>query len=225
MGYIETGQRILYAIFDPFVHGLKKIGITPNHITICGFVLNIVAALYLVGYGYWEDLDYGDRLIGFGWLLGLAGLMDILDGRLARLYHMKSDFGAFFDSVMDRYSEFVMFLGLVVYFMIFNNMAGVITMMIASTGSIMVSYTRARAESLGIDCSVGIMQRPERIVFVALWTILWGVMWKTNMDLVIIKSGVLEFDCFTFGFLIFAISTNITAIRRLLHAKGEFGKS
>ena len=108
MGYKETGQQILYKVFDPFVHLTKKLGVTPNHITVIGFILNVLAVIHLLNYFDFASMEYGDNLFGFGIILGFAGLMDTMDGRLARLYDMKSKFGAFFDSVIDRYSEFVM---------------------------------------------------------------------------------------------------------------------
>jgi len=224
MGYKETGQQILYKIFDPLIKGLKAIGITPNHITLIGFILNIAAALHLISYGSLGEVTYGDNLFGFGMILGFAGLMDTMDGRLARLFDMKSDFGAFFDSVIDRYSEFVMFLGLTIYFFLFNSMMGVLAMLIACMGSIMVSYTRSRSETLGVDCSVGLMQRPERILFVGLWAILWGILIQTNQGILDEHNHILGMDYMVLGFMIFAVATNITAVRRLLHSQKEFAK-
>ncbi|MCL4137231.1 UNVERIFIED_CONTAM: hypothetical protein GTU68_013303 [Idotea baltica] len=165
----------------------------------------------------WSNLKYGENLIGFGFILGFAGLMDTIDGRLARLYDMKSSFGAFFDSVIDRYSEFIMFLGILLYFIHFNHMTGLVFGFIALMGSIMVSYNRSRAEALGVDCSVGFMQRPERIVFIGLWTILWGVLYVTSPSTFdIYFYGV---DIFAIGFIFLAITTNITAMRRMFHSQ------
>ena len=85
----------------------------------------------------------------------------------------------------------------------------------------MVSYTRSRAEALGVDCSVGLMQRPERIVFIGLWTIIWGIMYISfakNLEI----SGI---DIFALGFLFLAITTNITALRRMLHSEALLKKT
>ena len=217
MDYKEVGRRVLYFLFDPLVHIIKKLGITPNHITLIGLLLNIWAVLHLISYTDLSVLSYGENLVGFGFILGFAGLMDTIDGRLARLYDMKSSFGAFFDSVIDRYSEFIMFLGILLYFMNFDHMTGVVFGFIALMGSIMVSYNRSRAEALGVDCSIGFMQRPERIVFVGLWTILWGVLYKTSPS--IFDIYIYGVDIFAVGFIFLAVSTNITAMRRMLHSQ------
>lgn len=225
MDYKETGKKILYFVFDPLVHLIKAVGIKPNHITIIGFVLNLWAGAHLMNYFNWEGFNYGDNLLGFGLILGFAGLMDTMDGRLARLYGMKTTFGAFFDSVIDRYSEFIMFFGILMYFQFFGNFLGVVLSFVALIGSIMVSYTRSRAEALGIDCSVGFMQRPERIVFVGIWCIIFGVIYISNpafVDQDIMMKGL---NIFTFGFLFLAVSTNITALRRVLHSEEQMNKA
>jgi len=205
MGYKETGQQILYTVFDPLVHVTKKLGITPNHITIIGFILNIWAVVHLLNYFDLANMEYGDNLFGFGIILGFAGLMDTMDGRLARLYDMKSKFGAFFDSVIDRYSEFVMFMGLIFYF-------------------IMVSYARSRAEALGIDCSVGFMQRPERIVFIGIWAIIFGIIYWYGPNVLTQEVLMANVDYFILGFLFLAIATNITAIRRVVHSEQQMNR-
>ncbi len=225
MNYKETGQRVLYFLFDPLVHLVKAIGIKPNHITVIGFVLNILAVAHLLNYFNWEGFTYGDNLLGFGLILGFAGLMDTMDGRLARLYDMKSTFGAFFDSVIDRYSEFVMFLGIILYFQIFENLTGLFLSFVALIGSIMVSYARSRAEALGIDCSVGFMQRPERIVFIGIWFIIFGVIYRVNPTFIDHDIWIKGLNIFTFGFLFLAISTNITALRRVLHSEEQMNKA
>jgi len=163
------------------------------------------------------------KLFPVGRILGFAGLMDTIDGRLARLYGMKSQFGAFFDSVMDRYSEFIMFMGILLYYNCFDNLLGVILAFIALIGSIMVSYNRSRAEALGVDCSVGLMQRPERIVFIGVWSIIWGIVyWVSNPANLAL--GGLELDYYTLGFVFLAIATNITALRRLFHSEDQLRK-
>lgn len=221
MDYKEIGRKVLYFLFDPLVHLTKALGIRPNHITVIGLILNILAVLHLLNYMNLDILAYGDNLIGFGVFLGFAGLMDTMDGRLARLYDMKSNFGAFFDSVVDRYSEFIMFFGIVFYFIHFDHFWGVIFSFFALIGSIMVSYTRSRAEALGVDCSVGLMQRPERIVFIGLWTIIWGIMYISFANNLEIR-GI---DIFALGFLFLAVTTNITALRRMLHSETLLKKS
>ena len=225
MDYKEAGKRILYILFDPFVNVIKKLGIKPNHITIIGLVLNIWAVVHLLNYFNWPEFSYGDNLVGFGIILGFAGLMDTMDGRLARLHGLKTKFGAFFDSVIDRYSEFIMFFGLVVYFQHFENFFGMIFSFAALIGSIMVSYNRSRAEALGIDCSVGLMQRPERIVFIGLWCLLIGAFFLLDMAILNEQFGFSGFDLFTVGFVFLAISTNATALRRVIYSEQQMNKT
>lgn len=224
MDYKEAGRKILYFLFDPLVHLIKKLGITPNHITLIGLLLNIVAALHLLNYFDQTSFSYGDRLFGFGIILGFAGLMDTIDGRLARLYDMKSSFGAFFDSVVDRYSEFIMFMGILLYYYVFDNVLGIVLALVALMGSIMVSYNRSRAEALGVDCSVGLMQRPERIVFIGIWSIIWGIIYHYSAVGNFTLSSFEGADYFTLGMLFLAVSTNITALRRLFHSQNELKK-
>jgi Phosphatidylglycerophosphate synthase len=224
MDYKELGRQLLYTVFDPLVHLVKYLGIKPNHITLVGLVLNLWAALHLINYLKWQDFKFGDNLLGFGIILGFAGLMDTMDGRLARLYDMKSSFGAFFDSVVDRYSEFIMFMGIVIYYASFDHLIGIVLSFLSLIGSIMVSYNRSRAEALGIDCSVGFMQRPERIVFVGVWAIIWGIIYILDTSGGQSYLVFEQIDFYTLGFLFMAISTNITALRRLLHSESQLRK-
>ena len=133
-------------------------------------------------------------------------------------------FGAFFDSVVDRYSEFIMFLGIVLYYTCFDHLAGIILGFIALIGSIMVSYNRSRAEALGVDCSVGFMQRPERIIFIGVWAIIWGLVYWFDSSGEVGHLFIEGLDYFTLGFLFLAITTNITALRRLFHSEQQLRK-
>src|SRR5882724_7644936 len=168
-------QHGIYAIINPFVRLLIKLGLTPNMITSIGLVLNIgVAVIFVVG---GEEGNRGD-LSYVGWagaLILFAGLFDMLDGQVARLGNMSSAFGALYDSVLDRYSELIMFLGICYYLVAHHYFIGSLIAFIALIGSMMVSYTRARAEGLGIECKGGLMQRPERVVTVGLAAIACGV--------------------------------------------------
>ncbi len=225
MDYKEAGKKILYHLFDPVVHIVKAVGLKPNHVTVVGLLLNIIAVLHLLNYFEWRDFYYGDNLLGFGIILGFAGLMDTMDGRLARLYGLKTKFGAFFDSVIDRYSEFIMFFGILMYFQQFNNYPGVVLSFFALIGSIMVSYNRSRAEALGIDCAVGFMQRPERIVFIGVWAILFGILYRSEAAIALKSFAIPGLDLFTAGFLMLAITTNVTALRRVVHSEQQMNKA
>jgi phosphatidylglycerophosphate synthase len=133
-----------------------KIQMSPNTITITGLVVTIMAAIILANNLFWGGI-----------LILLAGLFDMLDGIVARTHDKATKFGAFFDSVLDRYSDSFLFLGLAWYFMQGDAVAGAVLSLGTMVGALLVSYTRARAEGLGTDCKVGVMERPERVVLMA----------------------------------------------------------
>lgn len=218
-------QLGIYKIIDPFVRLLLKIGFTPNTVTILGFLMNIgVAAVFVVGA---ERTNHGDFSY-LGWAGGLilfAGLFDMLDGQVARLGKMSSSFGAFLDSVLDRYSELFMFLGICYYLIAHHYFVSSLVAFIGLIGSMMVSYTRARAEGLGIQCKGGLMQRPERIVLVGTSALLCGVLapiigsefrWYVKG----IPFHLFEtMSIFTIPLTVLAVLTNITAYHRVIDAK------
>ena len=218
-------QLGIYKVIDPFVKVLIKLGLTPNAVTTIGFILNVgVAVIFVIG---GEKGNRGD-LTYIGWagaLILFAGLFDMLDGQVARLGNMKSTFGALYDSVLDRYSEQIMFLGICYYLVAHHYFLSSIFAFIALMGSMMVSYVRARAEGLGIECSGGLMQRPERVVTIGLCAIFCGVTSLYiggNYKLYIpgIKFHVFEtMSIFTIPITILAVLTNITAYNRLMGSK------
>ena len=132
--------------------------------------------------------------------------------------------------MIDRYSEMVMFLGICYYLISYDYFLSSLFAFIAMIGSIMVSYTRARAEGLGINCSVGIMQRPERILIIGVTAIICGVFSGLYGGDYKISVGWLPFPLFetitlfTFPIFLLSIFTNITAINRLLYSKKELQK-
>src|SRR5579871_5387872 len=136
------------------VHGLALSRIHPNVLTFIGLLINVGAAwLLAVGQFRWA----GVVIIG-------AGLFDMVDGRVARATNRVTRFGGFFDSVLDRYSDLALLMGLLVYYGIINRFGYVVLTAIAMTGSVMVSYTRARSENcIPSLCKVGFMERPERV--------------------------------------------------------------
>lgn len=218
-------QYGIYKIIDPFVRLLVRIGFTPNVVTIIGFLLNIgVAAIFVVG----AEKTYRESFSYVGWAGGLilfAGLFDMLDGQVARIGKMSSSFGAFLDSVLDRYSELFMFLG-ICYFLVRNHyFVSSLFAFVGLIGSMMVSYTRARAEGLGIQCKGGLMQRPERVVLVGTSALLCGILaphlgssfrWYVPG----IPFHLFEtMSIFTIPVTILAILTNITAYHRVMEAK------
>ncbi|MGZ3957669.1 MAG: CDP-alcohol phosphatidyltransferase family protein [Flavisolibacter sp.] len=218
-------QLGIYRIIDPFVRLLIKIGLTPNAVTVIGFILNIgVAAVFVVGA---EKTNRGD-LSYVGWagaLILFAGLFDMLDGQVARLGKMSSSFGALLDSVLDRYSELFMFLGICYYLISHHYFISYLFAFIGLIGSMMVSYTRARAEGLVIECKGGLMQRPERIVLVGTAALLCGIIAKyIGGDYKLFVRGIRyhvfeTMSIFTLPITVLAILTNLTAFRRLMDAK------
>ncbi len=173
MNYRDFLQKVIYRIINPLIKGMIRVGITPNFITTTGFVLNVVAAGFFIYAAIYQPYDLA--LIGWGGGIVLfAGLFDMMDGRLARMGNMSSVFGALWDSTLDRYSELFTLFGICTYFLLNGwEWMGVVTFL-AMVGSVMVSYVRARAEGLDIECKVGLMQRPERVVLTALGAILCG---------------------------------------------------
>lgn len=215
----------IYKIIDPFVKMLIRLGLTPNAVTVIGFILNIgVAVVFVVGA---EKTNRGD-LSYVGWagaLILFAGLFDMLDGQVARLGKMSSSFGALLDSVLDRYSELFMFLGICYYLIAQHYFISSLFAFIGLIGSMMVSYTRARAEGLGIECKGGLMQRPERIVLVGTTAMACGIAsmyigGDYKLYIPGIKYHVFEtMTIFTLPLTILAVLTNLTAFRRLMDAK------
>jgi len=142
--------------------------IHPNVLTFLGLVINIVAAVLLAA----------GRFRAAGLVIIGAGLFDMVDGRVARQTNQVSVFGAFFDSVLDRYSDVALFFGLLVFYARGNRLLYVFLTAFVMTASLMVSYTRARAEALIGSCKVGFMERPERVVLIILGALFerWGAM-------------------------------------------------
>ncbi|RYY35045.1 MAG: CDP-alcohol phosphatidyltransferase family protein [Sphingobacteriaceae bacterium] len=218
-------QLGIYKVIDPFVKVLIKIGLTPNAVTSIGFLLNIgVAAIFIAGAETGARIDF--TYVGWaGALILFAGLFDMLDGQVARLGNMKSTFGALYDSVLDRYSELIMFLGISYYLVAHHYFLSSLFAFVAMIGSMMVSYVRARAEGLGVECKGGLMQRPERVVTIGLCALLCGVLSNYiggDYKLYIpgIKYHVFEtMSIFTLPITLLAVLTNITAFNRLREAK------
>ena len=204
MKYRDYLQKLIYTLINPIIKGMIKMGITPNMVTTIGFIGNVVAAFLFIHASQLTPISMGFSWIGWGGaILLFSGLFDMMDGRLARLGNMSTTFGAFWDSTLDRYSELFSLFGITLYLMTVSGIwVGVITFL-ALVGSIMVSYVRARAEGLGIECKVGLMQRPERVVVTALAAIITGM--TSNLWWLI---G---------GMTLIAVLANVTAFWRVAH--------
>ncbi len=231
MTWKDSAQQMVYTLINPVIQLFIKVGVTPNMITFFGFVLNLAATIVFI-----FGAEYGDRsnhnYVGIaGFIILFAGLMDMLDGRLARLGNMANKYGALYDSVVDRFSEMYMFLGICYYLVSHDYFLSSIFAFIAMIGSIMVSYTRARSEGLGVDCSVGIMQRPERILIVGISAILCAITsniigYDFKIDVDLLPFPLFEtISVFTFPLFILAIGANMTAYRRLMYARDQLSKT
>ena len=198
-------QQAIYVVINPLVKFLIKLGLTPNAVTLIGLVLSYVG---------WA-----------GAMVLFAGIFDMLDGQVARLGKMSSSFGAMFDSVLDRYSELVLFLGICYYLISHHYFYSSLFAFIAMIGSLMVSYTRARAEGLGVECKEGLMQRPERVITIGVTAIACGITaYFVGGDYKVYLPGttvqVFEtISVFTIPLAIMAVLTNYTAFKRLVDAK------
>lgn len=180
------------------IRPLAGLGVSPNTLTVIGLLLSVAAAVVIAS---------GLLFVG-GLLVLLAGVFDMFDGAVARINNRATTFGAFFDSTLDRYSESIILLGLLVYVVrqtgfhtILWPFAGEQTWMIififaAIVGSLMVSYTKARAEGLGLECNTGLLVRPERVVVLA--------------------AGLL-FGVSIWAMLLLAILANVTAVERIVY--------
>ena len=170
----KTLGVVLYKIVD----GLALTRISPNALTFIGLLINVVAACY---FGFASaDNDQAAMFRYAGLVIIGAGIFDMVDGRVARATNQVTEFGGFFDSVIDRYSDVALFFGLLVYYARANRFFYVVLVAFVMTSSLMVSYTRARAENMIKQCKVGFMERPERIVLViigALWNVMAPVLW------------------------------------------------
>lgn len=162
-------------ILQAIVNGLALTRISPNVLTGLGLVINTGAAVL---FGFGNQQNYVRLFLYAGLVIIGAGIFDMVDGRVARQTHQVTVFGAFFDSVIDRYSDVVLFFGLLVFYARGNRLFYVFLAAFVMITSLMVSYTRARAEALIGKCKVGFMERPERVVLIILGALFerWGVM-------------------------------------------------
>src|SRR5215471_16679916 len=193
-------QQRVRQIVTMIVRPLAGFGITPNTLTVLGLILSILTAVIIA---------QGLFLAG-GLLVLFAGIFDMFDGAMARARNASTTFGAFFDSTLDRYSESIILFGLLFFALQrpviqdrfwpfqYEQSWMVILVFIATVGSFMVSYAKARAEGLGLECKTGLLARPERVVILALGLLFGAVFW---------------------ALVILAIFSNVTAIERIVHVR------
>jgi CDP-diacylglycerol---glycerol-3-phosphate 3-phosphatidyltransferase len=186
--FTDQLRKLFKGIIDPIGAFLNRTGLTPNAITLLGLAGTTVGA-YLISQG---SMTWG------GIVLLISVLVDAFDGTMARLRGESSDFGAFVDSVSDRYAEFITFGGLLYYFVSRADYPGVMVTFAAAAGSVLVSYVKARAEGLGFEARVGILTRVERYLVLV---------------------PLLVFNQPFVASVIIAILGNITALQRVFHVR------
>jgi CDP-diacylglycerol--glycerol-3-phosphate 3-phosphatidyltransferase len=208
----EKNRERYLKIIRPIGDFFARTGVHPNILSVSGLLLSAVAGL-LYGHG---------RFFWAAWVVVLAGICDTLDGQIARQTNKRSAFGAFFDSTLDRYSDMFLLIGLAYHFAGGRTFLGlnggevpvesspwtVLVIVLAIAGSFMVSYTRARAEGLGMNCKGGLMQRPERITLLIIGSLLGSL---PVAGPIILK----------FSLLVLAVSANLTAIYRIIFIKNH----
>ena len=183
-------------VLDPLGRFFNRLGFTPNMMTMVGLVGNTVGAYFL---------SQGNFLVG-GLFVIIMTPIDALDGTMARLRGESSDFGAFVDSVSDRYSELIIYGGLLYYFLSSGDPLGGLITYTAAAGSVLVSYVKSRAETLGYTAKIGILSRAERYLVLAPSLVL--TYWVPNFVYI--------------GLGIIAIFANITALQRIWHVRAQF---
>jgi len=173
--------------------------LTPNSISLTGFTLNLAAAGLVVGRMFF--------LAGIAFIIG--SVMDTLDGRYSRMSGKGTPFGAFLDSTLDRLEEGIVLTAVAAYFAARHNQVAVAAVVVAVLGSLMVSYTRARAEALGVECKVGLATRPVRVVIIA-------------AGLVFAKGASIgHFELLAPAVYVLATLTVLTTIQRIAHVRSQ----
>lgn len=190
MTLTESLRLRFKGVLDPFGRFFNRLGLMPNTMTILGLVGNTIGAAFLA---------LGHMTIG-GLIVLAMGPVDALDGTMARLRGMPTEFGGFVDSVADRYSELAIFGGLLYYYLTQSQWLPALAVYLAASGSVIVSYVRARAASLGMDTKVGILTRFERYIVLA---------------------PALVFNIPVWGIWIIAVLANITALQRIIDVRRQ----
>lgn len=176
----------------PLIRLFSRWGLSPNSFTVAGIIITTIGATAFV---------MGSIRIA-GILILLGGFCDTIDGLLARMTGKDSRFGALFDSAVDRYSEFIMFFGITTYFFYVDDFKTAVGTLLALCGSFMVSYARARGESLGFEAKIGLMQRPERVMLIGL-------------------GAIIHINAFKLAIWLVAVFANYTAMQRIRLAQKQ----
>ena len=186
----DWARRNFKGVLQPIAAGLVRLGLTPTAVTLIGLAGNVVAAVFL---------SQGYMPVG-GLIILLMAPMDAIDGTMARLIGQTSKLGAFTDSVTDRWSELFIFAGLLYFYLGQNDRLACLLVFAAAGGSLLVSYTKSRAETLGFDCNVGLLTRLERF-------------------LVLVPGLLLNLPWLAVA--IIAVLANFTAVQRAWYVRGQ----
>jgi len=181
----EVRKALAYRLTEPIARFLSKTPIGPGAITWSGFSLSIGGAVLIVT----------EHFLAAGFIVLIAGFFDMLDGTLARHNNQVSPFGAALDSTLDRLSEAALLVGILAFYAREQSITGILLVGAALTGSLLVSYIRARAEALGLKCQVGLFTRPERVIVLALGLLLNQI----DNALIIALAIIAVFSFFTAG--------------------------
>ena len=191
----DLAERGLRGAVEPLIAALTRHRVHPNTLSSLGFLITCSS-----GYFFHQH-----EVRTAGALILIGGVFDLFDGTVARRTGLASPFGAFYDSTLDRLSEIVVYLGLLSlyndYRMELNEVGMIYVVMLAMAGSLMISYTRARAEALGIECSIGLMQRAERVLLIGFAAVLFGA-----------QNGGIVLKVVLYAL---AILTNLTVLQRI----------
>ena len=192
----EAIERGLRAIMEPVVAALTRWRVHPNILSTAGFLVTCSSGFFF----------HEHHVRTAGALILLGGVFDLFDGTVARRTGLASAFGAFYDSTLDRLSEIIVYLGLLSlyndYRLALGDVGMIYAVMLAMAGSVMISYTRARAEGLGIPCSVGLMQRAERVILIGTAALAFGERGQG-----VVLKGVI---------ILLAVLTNFTSLQRIV---------
>ncbi len=191
----DLAERGLRGIVEPVIALLTRWRVHPNTLSSLGFLITCSS-----GYFFHQH-----EVRTAGALILVGGIFDMFDGAVARRTGLASPFGAFYDSTLDRLSEIIVYLGLLSlyndYRLELGDVGMIYVVMLAMAGSLMISYTRARAEALGIECSIGLMQRAERVLLIGMAAVLFGD-----------QNGGIVLKVVLYGL---AVLTNLTVLQRI----------
>jgi len=183
MNLAEVRKNVGYHFTRPLVQFLARTRVTPNALTWFGFLLSIVATALIVT----------EQLLAAGIMVLVAGFFDMLDGALARHTNQATRFGGILDATLDRLAESLLLLGTLVLFAREPSFIGIVLAGVALPSSLMVSYTRARGEALGLNCKAGVFTRPERVIILALGLLLSNI----EYALIVALGIIVLFSIFT----------------------------